>query len=69
MNGKPAIGFDYASEGILVLGNEGHGIREEIEALINEPITIPLLGKAESLNVSVAGSVLMAEIRRSQLTS
>lgn len=51
-------------KGILVLGNEGNGISKPIISLINEPITIPRFGKAESLNVSVATGILLSEFFR-----
>lgn len=47
---------------VLVLGNEGHGISEEIKALSNRSIHIPTKN-VESLNVSVAGGILMYEWR------
>ncbi|MDD4184063.1 MAG: RNA methyltransferase [Candidatus Izemoplasmatales bacterium] len=42
----------------IVLGNEGQGVREDILKLVNQVITIPM-AKAESLNVGVAGSIIM----------
>lgn len=51
-------------KGILVLGNEGNGISQQILPFINEPITIPRFGKAESLNVSVATGILLSEFYR-----
>lgn len=51
-------------KGILVLGNEGNGISQQILPFINEPITIPRFGKAESLNVSVATGILLSEFFR-----
>lgn len=44
---------------VLVIGNEAYGISEENAKLINKKITIPKIGKGESLNVAVAGSVLL----------
>lgn len=51
-------------KGILILGNEGNGISKPIISLVNEPITIPRFGKAESLNVSVATGILLSEFFR-----
>lgn len=51
-------------EGILILGNEGNGISEEIKQLIDYPISIPRFGEAESLNVSTAGAILLSEFFR-----
>lgn len=46
---------DYA----LVMGNEAHGVTQDVLNACNENIYIPILGKAESLNVAVASGVLM----------
>ena len=50
--------------GILILGNEGNGISKDVISLVNQPITIPRFGKAESLNVSVAAGILLSEFFR-----
>lgn len=50
--------------GLLVLGNEGNGISAAVQAHITHPITIPKIGMAESLNVSVAGAILLSEFFR-----
>ncbi len=52
----------YPNPLLLVMGNEGKGIRPEIEHLIQHKITIPRIGEAESLNVSTATAILLAEI-------
>ena len=44
---------------ILVLGNEAHGISRQIQKLLNHKITITGSGKPESLNVAVAGGIIM----------
>lgn len=45
----------------LVLGNEEHGMAPEVAAACTRLVTIPGTGKVESLNVSVAGAILMWE--------
>ncbi|WP_036456800.1 TrmH family RNA methyltransferase [Mycoplasmopsis lipofaciens] len=47
---------------VLVLGNEGHGINKEIEDLADLKIYIPI--SFESLNVAIAGSIIMYEINQ-----
>jgi TrmH family RNA methyltransferase len=64
MNGKDLYACEIPDSFILILGNEGNGIRSEIETLIQCPITIPKLGQGESLNVSIAGAILLAEFSR-----
>lgn len=46
----------------LVIGNEANGISDDNINLIDLKITIPKLGKGESLNAAVAGSVLLASL-------
>lgn len=47
----------------LVLGNEGAGVQLDILKAANHIVTIPIYGKAESLNVSVAAGILMYYVR------
>ncbi len=58
----------WADEGLIVMGNEGNGISDEIIALIDQAVTIPRLGQAESLNVAVATTIFCSEISRQKLT-
>lgn len=56
--------IDYNKK-ILVIGNEANGISKEILDIADEKIIIPMLGKTESLNASVATSIIVYEyIRR-----
>lgn len=48
----------------LILGNEGEGMRRLTSAKCDFLVKIPLYGKIESLNVSVAGGILMWEIKK-----
>lgn len=48
----------FEKEGFLVLGSESHGISEDVLSKTTKKITIPRIGKAESLNVSVAAGIL-----------
>ena len=54
---------------IIVMGNEGNGISQEVRQLITNPILIPSYPKnvetSESLNVSIATAIVLAEFRRS----
>jgi TrmH family RNA methyltransferase len=43
----------------LILGNEARGLSDDIRAYIDTWIRLPMVGKAESLNVAVAGGILM----------
>lgn len=55
-------------EGILVLGNEGNGISEAVQKQVQTALTIPKAGETESLNVAIAGAVLLSEFFRSELS-
>ena len=46
-------------KGIFVFGTEGNGIREELLAMTDMNLYIPLAGTVESLNVSVAAAVIL----------
>jgi len=64
LDGNSIYETDFRAEGIIVLGNEGNGIRQEISDLICHPVTIPRFGQAESLNVAISASIFCSEIRR-----
>ena len=59
----------YPARCAFMLGNEGSGLSEELTALADNLIRIPMEGQAESLNVAVAGALLLYEVykqRRAQ---
>ncbi len=64
LEGKSVYQTKFNEEGIVVLGNEGNGIRPGIINQISYPVTIPRFGKAESLNVAISASIFCSEIRR-----
>jgi 23S rRNA (guanosine2251-2'-O)-methyltransferase len=47
-----------------VLGAEGHGLHDLIRKKCDYLVSIPMAGKVASLNVSVAGAVVMYEVAR-----
>ncbi|MBR3148726.1 MAG: RNA methyltransferase [Eubacterium sp.] len=55
---------DFSVPTVCVIGNEANGVEENIKALSDALITIPMLGRAESLNASVAASITMWEMMR-----
>jgi RNA methyltransferase, TrmH family len=48
----------------LVLGNEAHGLPEQVAADLDLVVRIPLAGRAESLNLAAAAAVLLYEATR-----
>jgi RNA methyltransferase, TrmH family len=64
MEGHNVYDQKLNKKAILVMGNEGNGISEEIQELVTDKITIPRLGQAESLNVASATGILLSEFFR-----
>jgi len=60
--GRPEAAATRNRPPALVLGNEEHGLSPEVTAACSRLVTIPGSGRVESLNVSVAGAVLMWEL-------
>lgn len=54
----------YPQKVVLVLGNEGTGLRKKVREYCDKLIKIPMRGKINSLNVSVAGGILLSEIAK-----
>ena len=53
---------------VIVIGNEANGVSKEIQELANTKVKIPMLGKTESLNASVAASIMIYEYVRRKVT-
>jgi tRNA G18 (ribose-2'-O)-methylase SpoU len=51
----------------LILGEEVHGIPQDILGQCDHLLEIPMLGKKESFNVSVAGGIALWELRKATL--
>ena len=64
LDGENIYRTDFGSEGLLIMGNEGNGLRPAIVKLIQQAITIPRTGNAESLNVGIATAIFCSEIKR-----
>jgi TrmH family RNA methyltransferase len=67
MQGENVYTSELPSNGILVMGNEAHGISSAIESLVTEKVSIPQFGdiqETESLNVATATAILLSEFRR-----
>ena len=47
----------------LLLGNEGEGVNDKLLSQTTQNLTIPIYGKAESLNVAIAGSIVMYHLK------
>ena len=57
----PYRGAPYAAPCFILVGNESRGLPEDYEAACDLRVTIPMNGRADSLNAAVAGAVLAYE--------
>lgn len=64
MDGENYCNTNLSGDIAIILGNEGKGISRLAKEKSDFVLSLPMLGKVNSLNVSVAGSVLMYEILR-----
>jgi len=60
--------LDMRCNTAILIGNEANGISDESASNANSLVKIPMLGRAESLNASVAASILMYETVRQRLS-
>jgi len=67
MEGTPMFQATLSRPAVLVLGSESQGLSAALRALAAEPIAIPRLGGAESLNVAMAAAALCTEFARQAL--
>lgn len=66
LNGESIYAIDFPANALLVLGNESNGISDETKVHLTHSITIPRasIPGPESLNVAIAGGIIMAELCR-----
>jgi len=62
--GRPFDAFDYEGSIGLVMGSEQRGIRPLVKKKCDYLISVPMTGRLDSLNVSVAAGILMHHIAR-----
>ena len=71
LDGKNIYGQELTPHGLIVMGNEGKGISQEMEKLVNRRLLIPNYPQgeetSESLNVATATAIVCAEFRRRML--
>ena len=53
---------------MIIIGNEANGVEPQIQEMADEKIKIPMLGKTESLNASVATGIILYEYVRQKIT-
>jgi 23S rRNA (guanosine2251-2'-O)-methyltransferase len=57
---------DYTGRVVLVMGSEGKGLRPRVAAACDQLISLPVLGRVGSLNVSSAAAAILYEILQSR---
>ncbi len=63
MDGVDVREADFASKRALILGNEGEGLSGRVQKNLDEGVSIPMAHDFDSLNVGVAGAILMERMR------
>lgn len=55
------------NKSVIIIGNESKGVSENLQKLADEKVKIPMLGKTESLNASVATGIILYEYVRQKI--
>jgi RNA methyltransferase, TrmH family len=58
LNGTDVQKVNFGRGGFILIGNESNGIHPELEKYVTQKVTIPRLGRAESLNAAIAAGIL-----------
>lgn len=62
LKGRSVYDVRKKNEGILLIGNESGGIDTALQRYITDPVTIPRIGGAESLNAAVATGIILSHL-------
>lgn len=60
----PYYAADWRQPAALIIGSESHGVSPEGMSIATHHVSIPMIGRAESLNAGVAGSIILFEALR-----
>ena len=63
LDGMSLNSFGKVTNGLLVIGNESQGIRQEVLPYVNQKVTIEKTGHAESLNAAVATGIILSYLK------
>lgn len=63
LDGEPLHQISRPDAAVVVIGNEGRGISSDVADTLTSRVTIPRLGKAESLNAAVAAGIVCDHLR------
>lgn len=67
MDGQDAFQVDFNGDVALVIGSEGKGLGKLVKKNCDVIVRLPMVGKINSLNASVAGGILMYQVLKSRL--
>jgi TrmH family RNA methyltransferase len=62
LDGESIYTLPKTTNGIIIIGNESKGIQPSIMEMIDQKITIPKIGAAESLNAAVATGIILSHL-------
>ena len=63
MDGQSVRETEFAQKRVLILGNEGEGLSGRVQKALDTHLSIPMAHDFDSLNVGVAGAILMERMR------
>ena len=63
LDGRNIFETKSPEHGFIIMGSESHGIGEPLISFIDDRVTIPRYGHAESLNVAIATAVILGALR------
>jgi len=59
--------YDYTDKSVIVIGNEGKGLRRLVKEKCDDVVRIDIMNGVESLNASVAAALVLFERKRKNL--
>ncbi|MFM1793505.1 MAG: hypothetical protein RLZZ252_1859 [Bacteroidota bacterium] len=62
--GESVYNCEVPNQAALIIGSESHGLRSDVKAALQQFITIPKIGEAESLNAGIAAAIAMDNMLR-----
>ncbi len=68
-NAKPLQEYDFTKPTAIIMGNEHAGVPDELCAVADGELYIPMYGMIQSFNVSVASAVVLAEASRQRVAA
>ncbi len=66
---RPLGDYDLTRPTAIIMGNEHSGVSEELSAIADGEVYIPMYGMIQSFNVSVAAAILLAEASRQRVAA